>query len=180
MNRQLNGSQATVPCTGALSRTLERLEAIVCENLPKSASVAITLGCSGFIGRAAAELVPAAETAELLRLDAMPDFVLLGCIPIALAFLSLLALSPIMTAVFFGSLFGALPSLPADPTLIALSISCGWAVSMTFSPFATVVLVIGRVGGIPGRKMTWGWNLAFTILSAALIFPFFAVLTGGK
>ena len=168
------------PHPDAVPKTLGRLRTIAAENLPQSASVAITLASSGFIGRAAAELVPAAEIADALMLDAMPDFVLLGCIPLALSLLSLLALSPIMTAVFFGSLFGALPVLPADPTLIALSISCGWAVSMTFSPFATVVLVIGRVGGIPGRKMTWGWNLAFTAMSAAILFPFFAVLTGGQ
>lgn len=167
------------PAAGALARTLARIKSMLVGNLPKSAPVAISLGCSGFIGRAAAELIPAAQLADALGLSAMPDFILLGCIPIFIALTSLLALSPIMMAVFLGTLFGSLPVMPADPTLIALSISCGWAVSMTFSPFATVVLVINRVSGIPGTKITWGWNLAFSIVGAALLFPFFAVLTGG-
>lgn len=161
------------------AKTRARLQNIALENLPKSIPVATTLACSGFIGRTAAELIPAAELAEFLMLGAMPDFVLLGCIPIALCLLSLLALSPIMTAVFFGSLFGALPELPADPTLIAFAISCGWAVSMTFSPFATTTLLISRVSGIPAAKLTWGWNLKFALICAVLVFPFFAVLTGG-
>ena len=81
-----------------------------------------------------------------------------------------------MMAVFFGSLFGSLPELPADPTLIALSISCGWALSMTFSPYATVILLISRTTDIPGRRLTWDWNLTFTLIAAMLLFGVFAIL----
>lgn len=167
------------PRAGALAATARRIGTIVAHGLPKSAPVAITLACSGYIGRAGAALVPAPELAQWLQLDAMPDFVLLSAIPLVLSLISLLALSPIMMAVFFGSLFGSLPQMPADPTLIALSISCGWGLAMTFSPFATVVLLIDRVAAIPARRLTWGWNLAFTILSALALVPIFALLTGG-
>lgn len=163
-----------------VSHTVTRLKSMMRENAPKSAPVAIALGCSGYIGRAAAELVPAAALADALGLDTMPDFMLLALIPIVISLLSLLALSPIMIAVFFGTLFGALPVLPADPTLLGLSISCGWALSMTFSPVNTVVLVINRVSGIPGKTLTWKWNLPFTLMCAVLLFPFFALLTGGR
>ena len=128
----------------------------------------------------AATLIPAEGLARFLGLDAMPDFVFLSLLPVAVAALSLLALSPIMMAVFFGSLIGGLPVLPADPTLIALAISCGWALSMTFSPFATVVLLIDRVGGIAPRRLTWQWNLGFTVLAAFALVPVFALLTGGR
>ncbi len=168
------------PRTGALHDTRRRLVTILIDDLPKSGRVAITLACSGFIGRAGAELVPAAEIARLLHLDAIPDYMLLSALPPLLALISLLALSPIMLAVFFGSLFAALPELPADPTLIAFAISCGWALSMTFSPFATVVLLIDRVAAIPPRRLTWGWNLTFTLICAAALVPIFAVLTGGR
>jgi hypothetical protein len=110
----------------------------------------------------------------------MPDYLLLWSIPLALSGLSLFALSPIMMAVFFGSLFGALPVLPADPTLIAFAISCGWALSITFSPFATPVLLIDRVTGIAPRQLTWGWNLGFSALAAVSLLPVFVVLTGGQ
>lgn len=168
------------PSSGWKAQTAARLRTVIGESLPKSVPVAISLACSGFIGRAAAELVPAEALADALMLEAAPDFLLLGCIPVALTLLSLLAVSPIMTAVFFGSLFGALPAPPADPTLIALAISCGWALSMTFSPFATVVLLIARVADIGETVMTWKWNIGFTLLCAAMLFPIFAALTGGR
>lgn len=154
-----------------------RLREISLVELPKSGPVAITLAASGFIGRGAAALVPAAWLADTLGLNAMPDFLLLSAIPPLIGLMSLLGLSPIMTAVFFGSIFGRLPELPADPTLIAMSISCGWAMSMTFSPFATVVLLINRVGGNRTTEVTWGWNTAFTLLTAVTLVPVFAVLT---
>lgn len=153
-----------------------RLNQIAFTGLPHSARVAVTLACSGFIGRAAASLVPAQLVADRLRLDAVPDFLLLSCVPPAIAAMSLLGLSPIMTAVFFGSFFGSLAVLPADPTLIALSISMGWSLSMFLSPFATVVLMIDRAGGYAPRMLTWNWNLLYGALSIALSVPLFALL----
>ena len=164
----------------ALGATAGRLRTIAFAKLPGAAPVAITLACSGYVGVVAATLIPAEALARFLGLDAMPDFVFLSLLPVAVAALSLLALSPIMMAVFFGSLIGGLPVLPADPTLTALAISCGWALSMTLSPFATVVLLIDRVGGIPPRRLTWQWNFTYTVLAALALVPVFAALTGGR
>ena len=50
----------------------------------------------------------------------------------------------------------------------------------SFSPFATVVLMINRVGGIPTRTLTWGWNFGYSVLAAAVLFAVFFVLTGGR
>ena len=161
-------------------RLRHRMTALVVDELPGSLNVAITLACSGFIGRAAAGLTPATEVAAFLGLGAMPDWVLLSAIPIFIAVVSLLALSPTMMAVFMGSFFAALPEMPADATLLAFSISCGWALSMTFSPFATVVLVIARSSGLPATRLTWGWNLHFTLLAAVVLLPLFYLLTGGR
>lgn len=157
-----------------------RLGEVAWGGLPKAAPVAVTLACSGYIGRAAATLVPGEALATTLGLAAMPDYLLLSLLPVALALLSLFALSPIMMAVFFGSFFGGLPVLPADPTLIALAISCGWALSMTVSPFATVVLMIARVGDIAPTTQTWRWNFLFSLLATLSMVPVFAVLTGGR
>ena len=156
-----------------------RLQRIL-DRLPEAAPVAVTLASSGFVGRVAADLVQAEAVARMLGFDRMPDFLLLWCIPLALMLLSLFALSPIMMAVFFGSLFGSLAVLPADPTLIAFAISCGWALAMTFSPFATPVLMAQRAAGILPRQLTLGWNLIFSLLAAATLLPVFAVLTGGS
>lgn len=156
-----------------------RLRRVV-DRLPEGAPVAVTLACSGYVGRVAADLVQAEAVAQLLGFDRMPDYLLLWFIPLTLMALSLLALSPIMMAVFFGSLFGSLAVLPADPTLIAFAISCGWALSMTFSPFATPVLMAQRAAGILPRQLTLDWNLTFSLVAAATLLPVFWVLTGGR
>lgn len=172
-------AQQGMPTPVAMRSVGRRLEGIFLEGLPKSASVAITLACSGYLGRVGGVLVPAQALAQFLNLDSLPDFLILSALPPLLVLISLLALSPIMLAVFFGSLFAALPHLPVDPTLLALSISCGWALSMTVSPFATVVLLIDRVSGIPARRLTWGWNPGFSLIGFVVLIPVFFVLTGG-
>jgi hypothetical protein len=164
---------------GAWSGASARMRGIVRDGLPLSAPVAITLACSGYVGRAAATLVPAEQLAAAMGLADLPGYVFLTGAAVAVAVLSQFALSPIMMAVFFGAFLGALPSLPADPTLTALAISCGWALSMTISPFATVVLVTARITGHSGREMTWFWNLRFTLAAVVLLLAVFWVLTGG-
>jgi hypothetical protein len=172
-------AQQDAPMRTALRTLPRRFAQMVTTELPESVNVAITLAASGYIGRAAAGLTPAAEVAQALGLAGMPDWLLLAGMPVFLTLFSLLALSPTMMAVFMGSFFAALPELPADATLIAFSISCGWALSMTFSPFATVVLIVSRGSGIPARTLTWGWSLGFTLIAATLLFPVFYLLTRG-
>ena len=162
-----------------VSGTAKQAAGIFRDKLPLSAPVAVTLACSGFVGRAGAALVPAAEWAAAIGLDALPAHVFLTGLAVAVALFSQLALSPIMMAVFFGSLLGALPSLPADPTLTALAISSGWALSMTCSPFATVVIMTARATGHPPSRLTWHWNLIFSLLSVLALYAIFRVLTGG-
>ena len=96
-----------------------------------------------------------------------------------MAALSQLALSPIMMAVFFGSVLGALPDLPADPTLTALAIASGWSLSMTCSPFASVVILLTRLTGKSGPTLTYYWNTPFTLMAAGALALSFWLLTGG-
>ncbi|MDR5653728.1 hypothetical protein [Ruixingdingia sedimenti] len=157
-----------------------RLRHVALTRLPQAAGVAVTLGTSGYIGRLGAAFVPAEALAAALGVDRMPDWLLLALIPPAVSLSSLLGLSPIILAVFFGSLFAALPVLPADPTLLALAISCGWGLASSFSPFATVVLVASGLTGIRPVRMTLVWNLRFNLLASAALFPVFWLLTGGR
>lgn len=155
----------------------ERWREILRTSVPQSASIAVTLACSGFVGRATAALLPAEELAAALGLHLMPDFVFLTSVAVAVAVLGQFALSPIMMAVFFGSVLGSLAEMPADPTLTALAISAGWALSMTSSPFATVVLVLTRITGKPGALLTWFWNSSFTLFAIAALGIVFYALT---
>ena len=72
-------------------------------------------------------MVPAEYLANNLGLMLLPDYMVLICLAVVMMPFSWLGVSPIMMAVFFGSLLGSLPVLPVDPTLAALAISCGWA-----------------------------------------------------
>lgn len=150
----------------------------VFEDFPRAAPLAITLAAAGFAGHAGAAMLPAETLGALLaRLDAYPDFIILSAIPPAIAVIGLAGPSPVMMAVFIGSLLGGVPALPISPTLLALAISWGWALSMTFSPLATIALVVSGVSGIDTVTLTWRWNLAFSLIAAALGVPAFALLT---
>lgn len=162
-----------------LRPVLRQLGQVVHGALPPSAPAALTLACSGYVGRAAAELVPAALVAEFVGLDGLPGWAFLTGLAVGVAALAQLALSPIMMAVFFGSLLGALPGLPASPTLTALAISCGWALSMTCAPFASIVLLMTRMTGHAGTELTWRWNSGFTGFAVLALTAAFFLLTGG-
>ena len=135
--------------SGKWEPTRARLGEITLGHLPKAAPLAVTLACSGYVGRAGAALIPAAEWSEALGLENWPGWLFLLSLSVGVAALSQFALSPIMMAVFFGSLIAAVPVLPTDVTWAALAISCGWALSMTASPFATVVLMVSIEANVP-------------------------------
>jgi len=149
--------------------TRDRIGDVALGHLPNAAPLAVTLGCSGFIGRAGAALIPAAEWSAALEIEAWPGWVFLLSLSVGVAALSQLALSPIMMAVFFGSLIASIPELPTDVTWAALAISCGWALSMTASPFATVVLMIAGSTDHTGRELTWIWNWRFSLIATAFL-----------
>ena len=149
-------------------------------HLPKNAKIMLALASSGYIGRLSAEMVPAEYLANNLGLMLLPDYMVLICLAVVMMPFSWLGVSPIMMAVFFGSLLGSLPVLPVDPTLAALAISCGWALSMTTSPFATVVLMVSSLNGKRPLQLTIGWNLTFTIMATLCLCIIFFMLTGGR
>ncbi len=165
---------------GAVSRATKQVRVVVFEKLPYAAPVSITLACSGFIGRAAAALVPADQLIAAAGIDLFPNYVFLSLLPLVITLLSFMALSPIVTSVFLGSVLGSLEVLPIDATLLAISISCGWALAMTVSPFVTLVLVMVRASGHTGITLSLKWNFGFTMVSALMLFPIFWILTGGR
>jgi hypothetical protein len=164
----------------SLDKTRDRITTIVFEKIPGSAPIAITLASAGFIGRAASALVPAEQLVNAIGMNTMPHYLFLSLIPIAITATAFLALSPIVAAVFLGSMFGSLPQLPIDATLLALSISCGWAVAMTASPMVTVILVMARASGHDGMTLSVKWNMQFAIITIIMLFPVFWLFTGGQ
>ena len=159
---------------------LKRAADICLTRLPENAKIMLALASSGYIGMLSAEMVPAEYLSDNLGLMSMPDYLVLICLTVVMIPFSWLGVSPIMMAVFFGSLLGSLPVLPVDPTLAALAISCGWALSMTTSPFATVVLMVSSLNGKRPLQLTLGWNTLFSIMVTLCLCGIFFTLTGGR
>lgn len=167
--------------TDRTPRTAVKLGRDIClYQLPNNAKIMLALASSGYIGRLSAEMVPAQDLADMLGLMAVPDYVVLICLAVIMMPFSWLGVSPIMMAVFFGTLLGSLPVLPVDPTLAALAISSGWALSMTTSPFATVVLMMSSMNGKHPLQLTVGWNWMFSVLATLCLCVIFFVLTQGR
>ena len=146
-------------------RTLRRLSRLRFD-LGKAAPLGIVLACAGFAGTTAAALVPE-ELPALDALKTMPQIFILISLPPFIAFLGACGFNPVTQAVFWGSLFGSKVILPVEPTLLAMSIATGWALSMTVSPLAPIVMLISRIGGVAPTTLTWRWNFAFS--AAALL-----------
>lgn len=133
--------------------------------VPNGARECATLGASGFIGVAAAALVPVDTVAAWLGVVQPDPAVLLIVLPLLIVVAGQIALSPIMMVVFLASIISALPEAPADHTLIAFALSCGWAITMTASPNAAGALIMARVTGRGAYELTWRWNLRFSLLA---------------
>jgi len=80
--------------------------------------------------------------------------------------------------VIFGTVLGALPELPTDPTLVALALGSGWAISMIGSPFSSISLLLSRISGYTPVDIALNWNFAYSMLSLLSLAAFFYVLAG--
>ena len=156
-----------------------RLREIARHGLPATAPAAVTLGCAGFVGIAGATLVPAEALAEAVNLDSWPGWLFMLATTLGVVALSQFGFSPIMMAVFFGAVLGTLPSLPAGPTLTAVAIATGWSVSTTISPFASGVILLTRITGHSGQRLTYVWNSTFTGLAVLVLAGAYWLMTGG-
>jgi hypothetical protein len=169
-------SVALRPRIGA---TLRRLAGVTAVGLPSFQREAVSLGAAGFIGTLAAALVPAEQVAGFLSVAEMPGWVFLSLLSLTVWFFGMVALSPITTAVFLGSLVTELGALPADPTSVVLAIAAGTAVCTLGAPFASGTLMLARASGYSGIELTWKWNLAYTVVSMAVLAGVYALLTSG-
>lgn len=168
---------------GRLRPALVQLGTIWSASAPSLASIAITLGLAGFIGHAAALLVPAGPLAAALeRLD-LPGWCVLVTLPVIITLFGQVAISPLVIVVFLASLLNQLHPLPADPVLVCYTLAVGWSLSMTLSPNASATLLISGVTRIPPTTLTWRWNGAYGLAAysvfAALIFLLATFWPGG-
>ena len=107
--------------------------------------------------------------AGLIRLDGIPPLVIYLVAAAIVPLASNIAVPPIFTVTFLGSLYSALPAPPGDPTLLGLAFALGWALNLSASPFGATALVLSRITGIPATTLSWRWNGWFTVIAYAIV-----------
>lgn len=150
---------------------------ILLDALPNGGREIIMLGASGFLGVAAAALLPVGPIAERISGWGVSPAMFLISLPIIVIAAGQIAISPIMVVVFLAAVIGAFPVPLADPTLTALSLSCGWALSMTASPNSSGAILQARMTGRSSYQLTWEWNVAYNLMALATLAILFEVLT---
>jgi hypothetical protein len=147
----------------------QQLAEIVAGPLPRMTRDAYLLGIAGFIGVAAARLAPVDAIAAHLALESIPAWLFLSSLPVIIMLSGNIAMSPIMMVVFLAAVISALPVLPAEPDLIAVSLGAGWALSMTASPNATGPILLAGITGLPTTTLTWRWNGVYSLAALAVL-----------
>lgn len=164
---------------GRTAGTLRRLGDVTMTGLPSFHREAVALASAGFIGTVAAALVPADQVAAALSVAEMPGWIFLSLLSLTVWLAGQVALSPITTAVFLGSLVAELGALPVDATTVVLAIAAGTAICTIGAPFASGTLMLARASGYSGVELTWKWNLPYILVTMAVLAAVYAVLTSG-
>ena len=146
-----------------------RIGEVATDSIPRSMPEALTLSTGGYCGLMLAGLLDPVRIGEWLQPDRLPAVAIYLLVVAAVPLLSQLAVPPIMTATFFGSLLISLPGLDLDPTLLGFAFVMGWCLNLTGSPFGTTALLLGRATGVKETAMTWRWNGLFTLASFAAV-----------
>lgn len=160
---------------------LARIRDIATTSIPAGSPEAVTLSAAGYIGIVAAGLSNAPLLADTAGLQAWPPIAVYLAIMVIVPVASNLAMPPMLTVTFMGSLYSALPESQLDPTLLATALALGWTLNLTASPFGATALILGRITGIAGTTLSWKWNTGFTIAAffwAALVLGCISILAG--
>jgi hypothetical protein len=161
-----NAGRGPAEAAGAV---VQRLQEVVVGPFPRMTRDAFTLGAAGFIGTAAADLAPVEAIAAALALDSVPGWLFLISLPVLIVVSAVVAISPMMTVVFLGSVVSALPVMPVDPNLIALAFGFGWGLALTASPNSTGAIFLSGATGVPTTTLTWRWNGVYSLMALATL-----------
>lgn len=145
----------------------DRARHIATVSIPGGSPEAVTLASAGYIGIVAAGLANAPAVASLIGFDHWPPLVVYVAVLTIVPLASNLAMPPMLTVTFLGSLYSALPESHLEPSLLAASMALAWALNLTASPFGATALILSRITGIAGTTLSWRWNAGFTLAAWA-------------
>ena len=145
----------------------DRARNIATVSIPGGSPEAVTLASAGYIGIVAAGLANAPAVASLIGLGHWPPILVYVAVLTIVPLASNLAMPPMLTVTFLGSLYSALPDSHLQPSLLAASMALAWALNLTASPFGATALILSRITGIAGTTLSWRWNAGFTLAAWA-------------
>lgn len=107
----------------------------------------------------------------LMELNQLPPSVLAGLCIVAIAASALLFVPHSIVVVFLAQLFGAAAFGNADPMLLALSLSLGWAAGIALSPISAMSITMARLTSTSATTIVLKWNGAFaaTVMTSSLL-----------
>ena len=141
-----------------------RMGRIVTRAIPRSAPEAVTLAAAGFIGTMLGALMPTDALAWSLGLGPLGKIFIIAAIPALVILAAQIALTPIVVAVCLAASYQALGALPISPLAMVLSLSVGWAMSLTASQYTAAPLILSRLTGISTFRLSWEWNWIYNLM----------------
>jgi len=133
--------------------------------LRSGADDAIVLACGGFMGLVMAALVDADSFAAQLSLLHWPVAFIYCLVMALIPLLSNLAIPPILSVTFIGSLLNAATLPHVDSNLLACSLVIGWVLNLNGSMFGVANMIHGRISGRPTRELAWRWHGPLSVLT---------------
>lgn len=143
---------------------IDRLRHITGQSVPAGVPEAVTLASAGYIGVIVVALINPHWFTDITGITSLGAPWLYLLVMALVPLLSNLAMPPILTVTVMGGLYSTVPFKSIDPNLLACSLSWGWALNLTGSPFGGVPLILGRITQIPGTRLSWQWNGAFSVI----------------
>lgn len=95
-------------------------------------------------------------------------------IPLLVIIAAVLAIHPFITIVMFGKILTVL-NLPFSSTTVALCLALGGSIAYMVSPFAGVIMTIGKFVGAKASEvsLTWNWRYSLSYFAIGICFAYF-------
>ena len=148
---------------GAVWPVLTSRGARFLRRLPDFRGEAATLACSGFMGVAAAGLIPGEAVAALLAHvppGAVPLLVPL-VVPVLLILTGQAGLNPVAVVALLGAALPDPAGLGISPAVLALSCMLGWGVGVSLTPMSASAMIAARWAGVSPWIAGSVWNVWF-------------------
>ena len=126
------------------------------------------VGASAAIGAVMLDLLPAHAIEDLAAHAALPPWLMAGAIVWLIVALGQTGLNPVLTvALLAPGLAQGFPALP--PTVLAMALVSGWAISLQSSPFTAGVLMLSQFAQVPPSTFGRTWNGRFVLAALLLV-----------